>query len=65
MVLRNLNAEQARLGLTDEMLADELGIVRQTYSLKKENNSFTVSEAKKLTEIFKVDFEYLFKEFED
>jgi hypothetical protein len=32
-----------------------------TYSRKKKNGNFTISEAKKLTEFFGVSFEYLFK----
>jgi hypothetical protein len=38
-----------------------LGIDPVTYSRKKKNGGFTVTEAKKLTEFFGVSFEYLFE----
>jgi hypothetical protein len=38
-----------------------LGMDPVTYSRKKKNGNFTVTEAKKLLEFFGVSFEYLFK----
>jgi hypothetical protein len=38
-----------------------LGINPVTYSRKKKDGNFTITEAKKLTEFFGVSFEYLFK----
>lgn len=56
----NLRAEQARAGLTNRAVADRLGITRVTYESKKKSGRFNVDESRKLCELFKCDFDYLF-----
>lgn len=56
----NLNAEQARRGLTDEKVAALIGIKRAGYGRKKQNGRFLVDEALSLCKIFGCKFEYLF-----
>lgn len=60
-VFRNLEAEQARFSLTNQQVADKLGISRVSYENKKKTGKFTALEAKKLCKIFKVKFDYLFQ----
>ena len=60
-MFRNLYAEEARHNQTNITMGKMLGIDPVTYSRKKKNGNFTISEAKKLTEFFGVSFEYLFK----
>lgn len=57
----NLQAEQARKGMTNMQVAESLGIARPTYEQKKKNGRFTVSECRKLCKMFDSTFEYLFK----
>lgn len=57
---KNLQAEQARAGMTNQQVADYLGISRNSYENKKRTGKFVVSEVQKLCTIFKSDFEYLF-----
>ena len=57
----NLDAEQARQRMTNLDVANYLGISRVSYENKKKTRKFNVKEAKKLTELFKVDFDYLFE----
>lgn len=59
-VFRNLEAEQARFGYTNQQMADKLGISRVSYENKKKTGKFIALEAKKLCKIFKVKFDYLF-----
>ncbi len=59
-MFRNLYAEEARHNQTNITMGKMLGIDPVTYSRKKKNGGFTVTEAKKLTEFFGVSFEYLF-----
>ena len=59
-LFRNLEAEQARLGYTNQQMADKLGISRVSYENKKRTGKFIALEAKKLCKIFKVKFDYLF-----
>ena len=40
-MFRNLDAEQARLKLTDQKVADKLGISRVSYVNKKKTGKFT------------------------
>lgn len=61
MLFRNLDAEQARFSLTNQQVADKLGISRVSYENKKKTGKFTALEAKKLCKIFNVKFDYLFK----
>lgn len=60
MNYRNLEAEQARKGWTDEKTASYLNISRSTYIGKKRAGSFKVEESKALCMAFGVPFEYLF-----
>lgn len=59
-MFRNLEAEQARFGYTNQQMADKLGISRVSYENKKRTGKFIALEAKKLCEIFEVKFDYLF-----
>ena len=63
-MFRNLEAEQARFSLTNQQVADKLGISRVSYENKKKTGKFTALEAKKLCKIFKVKFDYLFQTYE-
>ena len=40
----NLQAEQKRMNMTNQQVADEIGMSRVTYESKKKSGSFTVSE---------------------
>lgn len=60
-MFRNLYAEEARHNQTNITMGKMLGIDPVTYSRKKKNGTFTVTEAKKLAEFFGVSFEYLFE----
>ena len=59
-MFRNLEAEQARAGLTNQQTAEKLGISRISYENKKKTGKFTTSEIKKLCKLFKSKFDYLF-----
>ena len=58
----NLAAEQARKNMTDQQIADYIGISRQAYSNKKRNGKFYVAEISKLCDLFDCTYEYLFFE---
>ena len=60
-MFRNLYAEEARHNQTNITMGKMLGIDPVTYSRKKKNGNFTITEAKKLTKFFGVSFEYLFR----
>lgn len=62
MLFKNLEAEQARKGYTNQRTADILGISRVSYEKKKKTGKFTTPEIKKLCTIFGVKFDYLFQE---
>lgn len=64
-MFRNLEAEQARAGLTNQQTAEKLGISRISYENKKKTGKFTTSEIKKLCKLFKCKFDYLFATEED
>ena len=64
-MFRNLEAEQARFGFTNKMVADKLGISRVSYENKKKTGKFTTLEIKKLCNMFKSKFDYLFATNED
>ena len=64
-MFRNLNAEQARAGMTNTQVAEKLGISRVSYESKKKSGKFTTSEAKALCLIFTSSFDYLFASDED
>lgn len=59
-MFRNLEAEQARFGFTNQQMAEKLGISRVSYENKKKTGKFIAVEAKKLCKIFNVTFDYLF-----
>ncbi len=59
-MFRNLDAEQARLKLTDQKVADKLGISRVSYVNKKKTGKFTTMEIKVLCKLFSRKFDYLF-----
>lgn len=59
-MFRNLDAEQARHGFTNQQMAVKLGISRVSYESKKKTGKFTALEAKRLCMLFKVKFDYLF-----
>lgn len=59
-MFRNLDAEQARNGMTNKDVADSLGISRVSYESKKKSGKFTTFEIKKLCTMFGCSFGYLF-----
>lgn len=59
---RNLRAEQARNGHTNEFVAEFLGMSRANYENKLKNGRFRIAEAKKLCGLYECVFEYLFAE---
>lgn len=61
-MFRNLEAEQARRGFTNQAVADKLGISRFSYENKKRTGKFTTLEIKALCKLFKCKFDYLFAE---
>lgn len=56
----NLEAEQARKGLSNARISKMLGISRVTYEKKKKNGKFKLSEIKSLCDILDCEFNYLF-----
>ena len=60
-MLRNLEAEQARLGLSNSEVAEKLGISRNTYENKKKTGKFASFEIKMLCKLFRCKFDYLFQ----
>ena len=60
-MFRNLDAEQARCHLTNQQMAEYLGISRVSYENKKKSGKFYVPQAQSLCDLFKCDFAYLFK----
>lgn len=59
---RNIKAEQARRGLTNQQVADYLGITRSGYENKIRNGKFFATECRMLCQLFNVDFDYLFSD---
>lgn len=59
-MFRNLEAEQARNGLSNSEVAVKLGISRNSYENKKKTGKFTTFEIKVLCKMFKCKFDYLF-----
>lgn len=57
---RNIKAEQARLGMSNQQVADYLGICRKSYENKLTKDTFTLNEVKGLINLFKKPFDYLF-----
>lgn len=56
----NLDAEQARFGMTNSQVGEYLGISRQLYEKKKKDGSFNRIQIVKLCKLFSCSFEYLF-----
>ena len=61
----NLQAEQARRKMTNQQVADYLGVTRRTYEQKKSSGRFVAVECNRLCSLFKSDFSYLFATEED
>lgn len=59
---KNLKAEQARRGYTNEQVAQYLGVSRGSYETKLRNGRFYAREALILCKLFECDFVYLFAE---
>lgn len=59
-MFRNLEAEQARNALTNQNVANNLGISRVSYENKKKTGKFTTLEIKELCKMFNCKFDYLF-----
>ncbi|MBP3360060.1 MAG: helix-turn-helix domain-containing protein [Clostridia bacterium] len=59
-MFNNLEAEQARNGLTNARMSEMLGITRVTYEKKKKSGKFNLSEIKKICDILGCGFDYLF-----
>lgn len=57
---RNLKAEQARAGMTNQEVAENIGICRRGYESKLKTGRFTVNECRKLCQLFACSFDYLF-----
>lgn len=58
-----LTLKQARLlkGFTQRDIANELGVHVQTYSkMEKEPDTVTIGEAKRISEILGLDYDYIF-----
>lgn len=60
-MFRNLEAEQARFGFTNTVVAEKLGISRVSYENKKKSGKFTTVEIKSLCKLFGCKFDYLFQ----
>ena len=56
----NLEAEQARKRLTNQQVAEVLGLSRVSYEKKKRTGKFVVAEISNLCKLFNCDFSYLF-----
>ena len=57
---RNIKAEQARCGMTNQQVAEYLGITRSGYENKIRSGKFFATECMKLCKLFGVEFDYLF-----
>lgn len=56
----NLKAEQARHDMTNQQVADYLGICRNSYENKLKSGKFFVNEIRQLCKLFNCEFGYLF-----
>lgn len=59
-MFKNLDAEQARNNMTNQQVADYLGISRPSYERKKKTGKFYVTEISHLCNLFDSSYEYLF-----
>lgn len=64
MIFANLQAEQARALMTNQQVAEKVGLSRVSYESKKKSGRFTVFESAKLCKLFNCSFEYLFTPFD-
>lgn len=64
-MFRNLDAEQARNGMSNSDVATALNLSRVSYENKKKSGKFNTPEIKTLCTIFNCSFEYLFETEED
>lgn len=55
----NIEAERARLQMSQEELVKRIGISRKTYYTKQKNETFSKTELEKMSDIFKCPIEYL------
>lgn len=61
----NLDAEQARHGMTNKAVAQKLGMPPSTYLCKKQHRTLSIDDAFALCELFGCHFDYLFARPED
>ncbi len=59
-MFKNLLVEKISHRLTNQEMANIIGIQRPTYESKMRSNNFNVSECKKYMKYFGKPFEYLF-----
>lgn len=59
-MFNNLEAEQARKNMTNQAVAEIIGISRVSYERKKKNGKFNRAEIVILLKLFECDFNYLF-----
>ena len=59
-MFNNLNAEQARRGMSNSDVAEYLHLSRVSYESKKKSGKFTTLEIKALCAKFGCSFDYLF-----
>lgn len=65
-MLRNIEAERVRKGLTQEQLADELGVSRRSYSnYVNENNNIPSTVLVRMAKFFSVSVDYLLAKTEE
>lgn len=57
----NIDAEQARLRLSNAKVADILKMHPYTYGQKKLHGGFSVEDAQIMCDLFQVPFDYLFE----
>lgn len=60
-MFRNLEAEQTRKNMTNQEVAEVLGISRVSYERKKKNGKFNRAEIVILLRLFNCEFGYLFE----
>lgn len=59
-MFKNLQAEQARKGMSNTQVSEFLGISRTSYENKKKTGKFNVFEITKMCALFNCKFDYLF-----
>ncbi|MEG2002886.1 MAG: hypothetical protein RR107_07320 [Clostridia bacterium] len=61
----NLEAEQARQRHSNSVVAEKLGITRQSFEHKKKSGTFKFAEIQKLLDLYESEFKYLFSSDKD